>query len=295
MASDVEIAAMRQAIILSALGLGTTSPNPPVGCVILDRHGQVVGTGFHRRKGEAHAEVNALSTAGTAARGGTAVVTLEPCNHVGVTPACRQALLDAGITRVVIGVMDPTSRGEGGAAVMAAAGVDVEVGVLSAEVLTVLGSWLTATARRAPYLTLAYARSVDNAVSIETALLSMLRSNSDVVVTDLRIEEGIGAGHSAQHFRLDDLRLPGQHPAVWLADAYDLGIRTALLSGRGLAAESLLALRAVDQIVLAVPRTSEEASSDLWGSARSCQFEIADVASWPHGLLIRLKKYDEAP
>src|SRR4051812_35242695 len=119
MASDAEIAAMRQATVLSALGLGTTSPNPPVGCVILDSQGQIVGIGFHRRKGEAHAEVNALNAAGTAARGGTAVVTLEPCNHDGVTPACRQALLDAGVARVVIGVMDPTSRGDGGAAVLA--------------------------------------------------------------------------------------------------------------------------------------------------------------------------------
>jgi diaminohydroxyphosphoribosylaminopyrimidine deaminase/5-amino-6-(5-phosphoribosylamino)uracil reductase len=77
---------MRQAIALSALGLGTTSPNPPVGCVILDAQGLVAGQGFHRRKGEAHAEVNALAAAGNRARGGRAVVTLEPCNHHGATP-----------------------------------------------------------------------------------------------------------------------------------------------------------------------------------------------------------------
>src|SRR5947199_392297 len=113
-ASTREVEAMRLAIALSAHGLGTTSPNPPVGCVILDRAGQLVGTGYHRRKGEPHAEAYALADAGRRAAGGTAVVTLEPCNHVGRTPACRQLLVDAGVARVVIAVLDPTSRGDGG-------------------------------------------------------------------------------------------------------------------------------------------------------------------------------------
>nr|WP_241995900.1 hypothetical protein [Kribbella sp. VKM Ac-2568] len=81
---------MRRAIALSALGLGSTSPNPPVGCVVLDVEGNVVGEGYHRRTGEAHAEFNALAAAGQRARDGTAVVTLEPCNHQGTTrPAGR--------------------------------------------------------------------------------------------------------------------------------------------------------------------------------------------------------------
>lgn len=109
MASELELAAMRRAIVISACGLGTTSPNPAVGCVILDSEGRLVGEGYHRRKGEAHAEVNALSAAGTHANGGVAVVTLEPCNHYGVTPPCHQALLDAGIKRVVVAMLDPTS------------------------------------------------------------------------------------------------------------------------------------------------------------------------------------------
>ncbi|WP_345409925.1 bifunctional diaminohydroxyphosphoribosylaminopyrimidine deaminase/5-amino-6-(5-phosphoribosylamino)uracil reductase RibD [Nonomuraea salmonea] len=113
---------MRRAIALSALGLGTTSPNPSVGCVILDEDGRVVGEGFHRRKGEAHAEGNALAAAGPEARGGTAVVTLEPCNHVGRAPACRALLIEAGIARVVVAVIDPTSRGEGGVAALRQAG-----------------------------------------------------------------------------------------------------------------------------------------------------------------------------
>src|SRR5882762_9423977 len=128
MANPQEIDAMRLAIALSARGLGTTSPNPPVGCVILDADGEIVGTGYHQRKGEPHAEGYAVMAAGSRAAGGTAVVTLEPCNHVGRTPACRQVLLDAKVARMVIALIDPTSRGDGGAAALRAAGVDVEVG-----------------------------------------------------------------------------------------------------------------------------------------------------------------------
>lgn len=117
MASPAELAVMRRAIALSAAGLGTTSPNPPVGCVLLDPSGQIIGEGYHERKGEPHAEAQALAAAGPLADGATAVVTLEPCNHQGRTPPCCQALIDAGIRRAVIAVIDPTSRGEGGVAV----------------------------------------------------------------------------------------------------------------------------------------------------------------------------------
>ncbi|MFI6079080.1 bifunctional diaminohydroxyphosphoribosylaminopyrimidine deaminase/5-amino-6-(5-phosphoribosylamino)uracil reductase RibD [Actinoplanes sp. NPDC051343] len=288
MASEVECAAMRQAIILSALGLGTTSPNPPVGCIILDRQGHIVGTGFHRRKGEAHAEVNALGAAGSAARGGTAVVTLEPCNHVGVTPACRQALIDAGIARVVIGVMDPTSRGDGGAAVLAAMGIDVETGVLAAEVMSVLGPWLLATTRKTPHLTLAYVVEAEDERG--EALLDQLRSSADIVVTDDRIEEGVAGGHSTRHLDLRDLQPPRQHLATWLADAQKAGVRTVLLCGQGRAAEALLSLHAVDRLVLAVPRSSEGLGFAPSISAAWPTFEISELSSWSHGLLVKLDR-----
>ena len=135
---------MRRAVAVSAAGLGCTSPNPPVGCVLLNAEGRIVGEGYHQRKGEAHAEAQALAAAGTLARGATAVVTLEPCNHQGRTPPCRQALIDAGVRRVVIAVTDPTSRGEGGTAALRSAGIDVETGVLEREARVVLGSWLAA-------------------------------------------------------------------------------------------------------------------------------------------------------
>src|SRR4051812_32958869 len=108
--------AMRRAVALAARGLGTTSPNPVVGCLLLDAAGEVVGEGFHAYAGGPHAEIVALAQAGERARGGTAVVSLEPCNHTGRTGPCSHALINAGITRVVIAVDDPTPAAAGGAA-----------------------------------------------------------------------------------------------------------------------------------------------------------------------------------
>jgi diaminohydroxyphosphoribosylaminopyrimidine deaminase/5-amino-6-(5-phosphoribosylamino)uracil reductase len=152
MATAAEYAAMRRAVAISATGLGSTSPNPPVGCVLVSPEGQVLAEGFHERKGQAHAEAQALKAAGGRAAGATAVVTLEPCNHHGRTPPCRQALIDAQVRRVVIAVIDPTSRGEGGAAALRAAGVDVEVGVLAGEARVVLGPWLAPLEADRPWI-----------------------------------------------------------------------------------------------------------------------------------------------
>src|SRR6185437_750964 len=99
-----EVAAMRRAITLAERGLGATSPNPVVGCVIIDAVGAVVGTGFHAAAGDAHAEVVALREAAARAVGATVVVTLEPCRHTGRTGPCTKALIEAGIARVVFAV-----------------------------------------------------------------------------------------------------------------------------------------------------------------------------------------------
>lgn len=121
---------MRRALELAGKGVGCTRPNPVVGCVILDAEGEVVGEGFHPRAGEPHAEVWALRQAGEKARGGTAYVTLEPCNHYGRTPPCTEALLKSGVARVVAGMVDPDPRVAGGGLQrLAEAGVQVMVGV----------------------------------------------------------------------------------------------------------------------------------------------------------------------
>lgn len=232
MATPPELAAMRRAIALSAFGLGTTSPNPPVGCVILDAGGHMVGQGYHRRKGEPHAEANALANAGQRARGGTAAVTLEPCNHHGRTPPCHQALLDAGIQRVLVALLDPTSRGEGGVARLQQAGIQVETDVLTDEARLVLEPWLQAQMTKRPFVY--WVTILDH--STDTDLLGILpdaalfQASHDVVLrTDGAVVEAVPGAHG------DNLDLPTRvdlaEPATALEALYRSGVRTVLLIG----------------------------------------------------------------
>lgn len=153
--------AMRRAIELAARGLGTTSPNPVVGCVLLDAGGQVVGEGFHAYAGGPHAEIVALAQAGERARGGTAVVTLEPCDHTGRTGPCSLALIQAGVARVVIAVPDPNPVASGGAATLRSAGVRVDLGVRASEAEAGNIAWLTSMRRGWPYVIWKYAATLD--------------------------------------------------------------------------------------------------------------------------------------
>jgi diaminohydroxyphosphoribosylaminopyrimidine deaminase/5-amino-6-(5-phosphoribosylamino)uracil reductase len=153
--------AMCRAIALAARGLGTTSPNPVVGCLLLDPSGEVVGEGFHAYAGGPHAEIVALAQAGELARGGTAVVTLEPCNHTGRTGPCAQALIAAGVTRVVIAVDDPTPDAAGGTTTLRAAGVEVRTGLRRSEAAAGNVAWLTAVRRARPYLIWKFAATLD--------------------------------------------------------------------------------------------------------------------------------------
>ncbi|SPM37187.1 bifunctional diaminohydroxyphosphoribosylaminopyrimidine deaminase/5-amino-6-(5-phosphoribosylamino)uracil reductase [Mycobacterium rhizamassiliense] len=155
-------AAMRLAIEHSYRVKGSTYPNPPVGAVILDTGGEVVGVGGTAPTGGDHAEVMALRRAGRLAEGGVAVITLEPCNHHGKTPPCVDALLHAGVTTVVYAVADPNEVAAGGAARLAEAGVDVQPGVLADEVAAgPLREWLHKQRTGLPHVTWKYAGSVD--------------------------------------------------------------------------------------------------------------------------------------
>ncbi len=141
---------MQRAIELAAHGLGSTSPNPVVGCVVLAADGSVAGEGWHAYAGGPHAEVVALAAAGERADGGTAVITLEPCSHTGRTGACTTALLTSGIRRVVYAVSDPNPVAAGGAEVLRAAACEVEGGLLAAEAARGNEAWLHAVNRGAP-------------------------------------------------------------------------------------------------------------------------------------------------
>jgi diaminohydroxyphosphoribosylaminopyrimidine deaminase/5-amino-6-(5-phosphoribosylamino)uracil reductase len=278
---------MRHAIAVSTLGLGTTSPNPPVGCVVLDAHGRQIGVGYHQRKGEPHAEARALAEAGTRARGGTAIVTLEPCNHVGVTPACRQLLLDAEISRVVIAAIDPTSRGEGGAAILAAAGVDVEVDVLTDEAHLVLGPWLTATARQRPWVTMINSAADAAGLPSDIAAASGLREQSDIVIgEDRRIEEGIVGGHGK-----DMLHFPATfataEPVASLVQLYHGGVRTVLVTNAAVG-QALLTVDAVDQVVIDLARKYREGSRPLPEGVRG--FHVQAVAAVPGAVRVVMRR-----
>ncbi|MEU9197176.1 bifunctional diaminohydroxyphosphoribosylaminopyrimidine deaminase/5-amino-6-(5-phosphoribosylamino)uracil reductase RibD [Streptomyces hundungensis] len=167
MAPTADANAMRRAIELAARGLGSTSPNPVVGCVITDASGTVVGEGFHQRAGGPHAEVHALADAGERARGGTAYVTLEPCNHTGRTGPCAQALIEAGITRVHYAVGDPNPQATGGADTLRAAGIHVEQGPLGAEAEAGNAAWLTSVRLGRPHVTWKYAATLDGRTAAE--------------------------------------------------------------------------------------------------------------------------------
>ena len=137
-----DAASMRRALLLGELGRCTAAPNPWVGCVLV-RDGHVVGEGYHRRAGEPHAEAWALAAAGTLAHGATAYVTLEPCAHVGRTPPCVDGLIQARVSRVVVGVLDPDPRVAGrGVERLRAAGIATEVGVCAAEAAASLAPYL---------------------------------------------------------------------------------------------------------------------------------------------------------
>lgn len=164
MTTPAETAAMRRALDLARASVDTR-PNPRVGCLLLAPDGAVVGEGLHRGPGTPHAEVDALRAAGTRARGGTAVVTLEPCAHTGRTGPCSEALLAAGVSRVVYAQADPNPVAAGGAERLRAAGVDVEGAVLADEARALNPVWSFAMEHGRPFVTWKYAASLDGRVA----------------------------------------------------------------------------------------------------------------------------------
>lgn len=157
---------MQQALALALQGEGTTPPNPMVGCVIV-KDGVVVGRGFHQQAGGPHAEVFALREAGELARGATAYVTLEPCSHFGRTPPCADALIAAGLKRVVVAMQDPNPQVAGqGLARLQQAGIDVEVGVEQAKAEALNREFLFRMQHQKPLVRLKLAASVDGGVAL---------------------------------------------------------------------------------------------------------------------------------
>jgi diaminohydroxyphosphoribosylaminopyrimidine deaminase/5-amino-6-(5-phosphoribosylamino)uracil reductase len=270
--------AMRLAAEASHAVLGTTSPNPPVGAVVLDADGELAGVGATRPPGGPHAEVVALAAAGERARGGTAVVTLEPCRHTGRTGPCTQALLAAGLSRVVYGVADPTAQAAGGAEVLRTAGVEVvELGVAADS----LEAWLAAQRLGRPFVTWKYAATLDGRsaaadgssrwITSEAARADVhrLRSEVDAVLVgvgtvladDPELTVRPDPGHQPLRVVLDRSgRTPAAarvHPALVLAvepaealkALHDLGMVSVLLEGGPTLAAAFLSAGLVDRVV----------------------------------------------
>ncbi|HXT15816.1 MAG TPA: bifunctional diaminohydroxyphosphoribosylaminopyrimidine deaminase/5-amino-6-(5-phosphoribosylamino)uracil reductase RibD [Gemmatimonadaceae bacterium] len=158
------MAHMRRALTLAREGWGQTAPNPMVGAVVV-AGGVVVGEAYHARYGEAHAEAQALREAGERARGATLYVTLEPCAHFGKTPPCADAVIAAGISRVVIASPDPSLVARGGASRLRRAGVTVEIGLLRDEAMELNAAFFNALSSRRPWITLKLALSADGAIA----------------------------------------------------------------------------------------------------------------------------------
>ncbi|MCR3751059.1 diaminohydroxyphosphoribosylaminopyrimidine deaminase [Lentzea californiensis] len=205
--------AMTLAIAESERVRGTTSPNPPVGCVILDEGGNAVGFGGTQPVGGPHAEVMALRAAGSKARGGTAVVTLEPCAHHGRTPPCAETLIEAGIKHVIHATSDPNPKAAGGVEVLRAAGVTVESGLMEQEVSRgPLRAWLHYARTGRPHVTWKYAASLDGRIAAKDGTSRWISSEaSRKEVHDLRAKlDAIVVGMNT--VRLDD-------PALTARDA----------------------------------------------------------------------------
>jgi diaminohydroxyphosphoribosylaminopyrimidine deaminase/5-amino-6-(5-phosphoribosylamino)uracil reductase len=159
--SGAEQRAMRRALELARTPGVPLGPNPRVGCILLDAEGAEIAEGYHRGAGSPHAEAAALAEAGSDARGATAVVTLEPCNHTGRTGPCSQALVDAGVGRVVFAQPDPNPIASGGEATLREAGVEVAWGLMEREARALNRAWTFGMEHHRPFVTWKYAATLD--------------------------------------------------------------------------------------------------------------------------------------
>lgn len=290
-----EVSAMHRALALAATPGVPLGPNPRVGCVLIDADGRTVAEGFHRGAGTPHAEADALARAGDAARGTTAVVTLEPCNHTGRTGPCAEALVDAGVSRVVFAQADPNPVASGGAATLAAAGIEVSAGLMAAESAYLNRAWIFGLTHSRPFVTWKFATTLDGRSAaadgtsrwITTAASRLdvhrLRSEADVVlagtgtvetddaeltVRDSRQEplavqplravmglRDLGSNLRAFNDRAETVRLVTRDPAEALHTLAGLDRHHVFLEGGPRLAAAFLAAGLVDEVVAYVAPT----------------------------------------
>lgn len=289
--SDVEQAAMSQALD-AALG-GPRGANPLVGAVILDPEGRVLSVGHHRGAGTAHAEADALAKArehGIDVSGGTIVVTLEPCNHQGRTGPCAQAIIAAGLARVIYAIDDPHDPAAGGAATLREAGIQVESGLDAERARELNARWLTAVLGRRPFVTLHIAQTLDGRIAAEDGtsqwisgpdslrdnhairqrIDAILVGTGTVAIDDPRLTARTPDGGLAEHQPLravmglhpipegaailgEDgraLHLATRDPGEALAELFDRGVRHVMVEGGSRIIGAFLTAGLVDELVV---------------------------------------------
>ncbi|MBR9827207.1 MAG: bifunctional diaminohydroxyphosphoribosylaminopyrimidine deaminase/5-amino-6-(5-phosphoribosylamino)uracil reductase RibD [Oceanospirillales bacterium] len=273
---------MAQALRLARQGLYTTDPNPRVGCVIV-RDGEQVGAGAHLRAGEPHAEVHALRAAGELARGATAYVTLEPCSHHGRTPPCAEALVNAGVARVVCAMQDPNPLVAGrGLARLREAGIEAVSGLLETTARALNPGFISRMERGRPYVRLKLASSLDGRTAMQSgesqwitgpaarADVQRLRARSSAVLTGVETvlidkasltvraaELGLPAEQAEQAALRQPLRvvLDSQLRLPTTAPMLSLPGRTLVVTAQAESTSAAVALTAAGAQVLALPGT----------------------------------------
>jgi diaminohydroxyphosphoribosylaminopyrimidine deaminase/5-amino-6-(5-phosphoribosylamino)uracil reductase len=287
--SEAERRAMRRALELAVTPGVPLGPNPRVGCVLLAPDGTTVAEGFHRRAGGPHAEVVALAEAGEAARGATAVVTLEPCNHTGRTGPCSEALIAAGVARVVFAQPDTNPVAIGGAGRLRDAGIEVVGGVMVEEARAINRTWTFAIAHQRPFVTWKFATTLDGrsaaadgtsrwvssrAARLDTHRLralcdTMLVGTNTVAVDDpeLTVRDEVGEplphqplravmgmrdiplGRRVFNDRAETLQLRTREPREALATLFALDRQHVFLEGGPTLARAFLEADLVDEVV----------------------------------------------
>jgi diaminohydroxyphosphoribosylaminopyrimidine deaminase/5-amino-6-(5-phosphoribosylamino)uracil reductase len=284
---------LERALELAERGRGTTQPNPVVGAVLV-RDGEVVGEGWHERKGEPHAEANALVSAGEQARGSTLYVTLEPCASWGSTPPCAQAVIDAGVARVVIGTRDPNPNAAGGLEQLRDAGVEVELadGEPGFRARQQIEAWLTWITKRRPFVTYKAAMTLDGRLVLPGSrwisgeesrrLVHELRARSDAVAVGMGTVRAdrpaltardvgatrqprrlaFGAGPMPADVDLELLSGPLDEELRRLADE---GVQSLLLEGGPTLAASFMRTGLVDKLLVFVAPKLSGTGPTLFG------------------------------
>lgn len=281
--ADLDAPLMQRAIQLAWQGQGHVEPNPMVGCVIASPTGEILGEGWHQQFGGPHAEVHALRAAGARARGATAYVTLEPCCHHGKTPPCSDALIAAGVARVVVALADPFPQvAGGGIAQLRAAGIAVDIGVLEGAARRQSAPYLKLVEQRRPWVIAKWAMTLDGRIATHTgssrwisgeasrAVAHALRGRVDAIV--------VGSGTA----RIDDPLLTARPAGARVATRIVVDSRAVLAS------DSQLVRTACDVPVLVVasPQAKAENIERLRGAGCEVFIAAADDRQQRLGLLL---------